>query len=76
MELFPNPFDDQLTIISSNQGIIAVELFDITGKQQFYKEYNSPQERVELTTDLPSGLYLVKATVSHGVLLTRVVVKM
>jgi uncharacterized repeat protein (TIGR02059 family) len=76
MELFPNPFDDQLTIISSNQKIIAVELFDITGKQQFYKEYNSPQERVKLTIDLPSGLYLVKATVSHGVLLTRVVVKL
>ncbi|MEX1003518.1 MAG: T9SS type A sorting domain-containing protein [Crocinitomicaceae bacterium] len=69
-QLFPNPAQDFVTLSSSHQ-LESVELFDISGKL-LYTEKMSPayQHQLQLS-NLPNGMYVVKAKTDSGQQLFR-----
>ncbi|MFC2086315.1 T9SS type A sorting domain-containing protein [Bacteroidota bacterium] len=70
IELFPNPTDNLLNINVVDQNIkdIDAEIYDLTGRMIFMKNYKSNSFEIN-TTDLTSGTYLIKLKDSDGNLL-------
>jgi len=60
VQLFPNPFSDQINIQlkSNHHSIQAVALYDLSGKIVFEKKINSSQQEIVLQTEeLVNGFY-------------------
>lgn len=57
--LAPNPFGDQLSVVSPNgEAISRVRLFDCSGK--LLKSVSTPENGVVATGELPAGLYFIE----------------
>tara|TARA_B100000674_G_scaffold44090_1_gene30494 strand:- start:10158 stop:11252 length:1095 start_codon:yes stop_codon:yes gene_type:complete len=62
--LYPNPTEGEINI-TSDEEISSVKIFDITGK--VVERYNfTHKNTVNINTDLPAGIYLVKITNASG----------
>lgn len=63
---YPNPLDGDLTIeidVDRRVGDVFVELFDVSGKQVYYKKIQSATDALNFTiptTQLPAGMYVVR----------------
>jgi Secretion system C-terminal sorting domain len=63
---YPNPFSTDISIemdINKNAGEIFVEIFDMVGKQIYFKKIAAETERMTIpipTTDLPDGTYVIR----------------
>jgi len=65
MAVYPNPFSNQLTIVSPNNDLVIIDLMDITGNVIFSKEVVT-NEKFELNTHLSQGIYFVKVSTKNG----------
>lgn len=63
---YPNPFSTDISIemdINKNAGEVFVEIFDMVGKQIYFKKIAAETERMTIpipTTDLPDGSYVIR----------------
>lgn len=65
--IYPNPAHNQFNIQSlSNDAIASVEVFDITGKVVYKKQFGGVQNHVVINLSQPRGLYMVKITDESG----------
>ena len=59
VRLFPNPFEDYITVESGNTTLALIEIFTINGKLLLQSSRSANQ--VKINTDLlPPGMYLIK----------------
>jgi hypothetical protein len=65
LNIFPNPATAHWMISSENTDIIAVEVFDLQGRQVLYMEPNSRNVTIDATT-LASGVYISKVSTKEG----------
>jgi hypothetical protein len=74
--LYPNPVSNQLNLqlISPNQSISSVYIFDIQGKEIINKQLNSKQLQLDVSS-LSSGVYLIKGQTNTGLSFSRKFVK-
>lgn len=73
--VFPNPFSDELRMVSDNKPIKEVILFDMSGKQiKRYENLNTKEYKLN-ASHLPSGNYLVSVRTEDGVETYKVVKK-
>jgi len=58
---YPNPCDNQLTIVQSNNQVdkVSMNIFDVTGRVVMNDVYWSAKHTID-TTNLPSGFYTVQ----------------
>lgn len=63
--VYPNPIDNQQFTITSNQLIVTIELYSITG-QLVQSALVNNQVKTMTTNDLPTGTYLVKVQYRNG----------
>ena len=66
----PNPTDDVLHVTVTDGEIARVEMFDMFGRNISVKTHGcaslpSPQTTVN-TSDIPSGLYILRVTLTDG----------
>jgi trimeric autotransporter adhesin len=63
---YPNPFDSDISVemeISKNAGDVFVEIFDMIGKQVYYKKFAAETERMNVpvpTANLTAGTYIIR----------------
>ena len=57
--LYPNPFQEELTISSKEQSITQVQLYDITGRLIQDQKVNNQNNYKLKTEKLPVGTYLI-----------------
>jgi hypothetical protein len=76
VKLYPNPVSNQLNLqlISPNQSISSVYIFDIQGKEVINKQLNSNQLQLDVNS-LSSGVYLIKGQTNTGLSFSRKFVK-
>ena len=78
--IYPNPTDNMLNIEISNTGKqgLEIEIFSVTGKAIYRKEYRSINahfiEQIDLS-GYSKGIYLVKVRQPHAVYIGKVVVR-
>ena len=72
--LYPNPVDDHLTVESNGVDITSIEVTGLTGNRILYKQYQSPQQSVRLSLDLPPGIYLLKTGSSNNLSCSKIIV--
>ena len=69
LTIFPNPSKGNFTIQIPKESIAGkwtVILYDITGKQQYYKEYGGGPEFFSINEKFPNGMYFVKINYRKG----------
>ncbi len=72
----PNPTDDVLYVTVTDGEITRVEMFDMFGRDMAVRANNhSPQQTLVNTSALPSGVYLLRVTLTDGTVRTAKVVK-
>jgi Secretion system C-terminal sorting domain len=65
-KVYPNPFASDISVemdINKNVGDVFVEVFDLVGKQIYYKKIAAETERMTIpvpTANLPDGTYLIR----------------
>jgi uncharacterized delta-60 repeat protein len=70
--VFPNPFDDKLTVVIGQlTGKVTVSVYDLVGQQYYEKDYHVISEQTQLEIDLTDtkfkpGLYLLKLQSAQG----------
>ncbi|MBC7126378.1 MAG: T9SS type A sorting domain-containing protein, partial [Bacteroidales bacterium] len=73
LEAYPNPFTSKL-ILESKRGISQVSVMNISGQVVLAKQANGELKLVLETSNLKTGLYIIKVTgIDGSVLHTRVV---
>jgi hypothetical protein len=64
--IFPNPAKDILFIISENEPISQVEIFDIFGRKVYNKQFYDHNQCEVVMSNLQKGIYIVKITTNKG----------
>lgn len=78
---YPNPFQDMIntTVVSSENGVVSLQLTDIAGRTIFQKRYNTQKGNNVLTIDglqdAVAGTYFLNTTVNGKKVNTQIVVK-
>ncbi len=62
INVYPNPVDDILTVFSSNNTILLIEIFDVSGK----KNYSQTYKDVINMSSFSTGLYVLKVYDING----------
>lgn len=70
---YPNPVKDILNIVDTKE-ISSVAVFDLSGRQIFSQNVNNKQTQINVS-NLPTGIYIVKATVNGEVKTFKIVKK-
>jgi hypothetical protein len=68
IQVFPNPVDEELTILGLNPGLYEVFVFDIGGRLVYQDRQNSSSGMVSLRFSEPvqSGIYTVRCRDAEG----------
>lgn len=77
MEVYPNPFSNDLNISFKNENITInrIELTDVSGKVVFEKDFdhsNSNGLRINVSTSITPGFYLLKVTTDKSIITQKV----
>jgi hypothetical protein len=77
LNIYPNPFQNEITIVSSENNIRSIQLFDLTGKSVsiLINEINTSERRIAFASVLESGVYFIHLTNAKGVLVVRKIIK-
>lgn len=70
-EVFPNPFKDNVQIVSNNQ-MTELSIYDVVGKRIWQKTTNAKSETIDLAA-LNAGVYLLKIKTTSGELTHKLV---
>ena len=73
IQIYPNPFDDELTIQTSGNREYSVELTTVTGRTVYQSKMEGNSHRINLS-ELSSGIYLVQMK-SDNIVSVRKVIK-
>lgn len=73
IQIYPNPFTDELTIQTSGNREYSVELTTITGRTVYQSKMEGNSHRINLS-ELNSGIYLVQMK-SDNIVTVRKVIK-
>jgi hypothetical protein len=66
ISLYPNPATDNVTLSAATGIIRSYEMFDITGKA-VRRQFNNNEKSIQVaTSDLSSGVYLIRFETSEG----------
>jgi hypothetical protein len=66
VRLYPNPATDNVTLSAATGIIRSYEMFDITGKA-VRRQFNNNEKSIQVaTSDLSSGVYLIRFETSEG----------
>ncbi len=76
ISLYPNPAHDQITIAFDQRLSVKIDLIDLHGMVVRSFQTNNDFTLEIDTSDLPSGMYLIKSTNSNGHSQQRRVVKL
>jgi hypothetical protein len=74
VDVYPNPANDQFTVISSAAAIRNFELFDINGRLVRASSVNSDRLVIE-RQDLDAGVYFVQLQYAEGSVTRRVILE-
>lgn len=72
-KLFPNPFKEQVTVISEND-ITGLSVYDISGRVVYTEETSAKNKIILTTRDWNKGLYFISVKTKEGIV-TRKIVK-
>jgi rRNA maturation protein Nop10 len=72
LQVYPNPFRDELNLIWSDMKVFSLKLYDLNGKLILEAEPEDGFEYQLQVTDLPSGVYLLTVQTSAGPMSYRV----
>lgn len=72
IEIFPNPIKQSFTINTNSNLIESIEIIDVLGKVIYSQEVNSTDEILIYRNEIPSGLYILKATATEGSFTSKV----
>lgn len=70
VDVFPNPFNTELNIITNISGSYQLQLLDVLGRSLYNETLHSNRLTMEMPTSLPKGLYLVRL-VQNGVVVSE-----
>lgn len=74
VNVYPNPSDGLITI-ESNEEILAIHMFDFTGRKVLVASGNRQMKSTINASTLPSGVYLVQVQTASGVSLKKLVLR-
>lgn len=60
IEIFPNPFKNELIISNTNSKSRLIEIFDLTGRKVFEKAISDSEVKMDLNSISEKGLYFLK----------------
>ena len=64
IKIFPNPFEETVTVDVSGYQIGGIGIYDLNGKLLLKESYNPPQQHCVLNlTDIPAGIYLIHSVI-------------
>ena len=72
IEVFPNPFFDCLTI-GGIEGLRTIELFNLSGQQIFFKEFNAIKFQSLDLSSFPGGIYLLKINTENSSSIQKII---
>lgn len=72
ISVFPNPFYDFFVIENFENQIFTIEIYNLSGKMVYYQNTRSEQLIKVLISDLPLGVYIVRAITNSEVLATKI----
>lgn len=73
LNIYPNPFENQISI-RSNELINSISLSDVNGKTIMMENLNNKSTSIQ-TTNLTSGIYLIRLNLESGKTITQKVIK-
>jgi len=71
--LYPNPAREKI-LVSTNESIEGLSLYNMQGMQMFYKAVKSQNVEI-LTNELPRGMYWVKASLKSGTMIKKLILE-
>jgi hypothetical protein len=75
ISIYPNPSSGLIRIESDETIIRSVEILDITGKQVLRKDFDTPQQSIELDLNISPGLYIIKVREEKFIYVTEILIK-
>jgi len=73
MEIYPNPFNDQLVLqAGSGNRILSVSLYNILGDQVYRADCRNNAELILRPGKIPKGLYILKVETTGGDYLKKI----
>ena len=64
IKIFPNPFEETVTVDVSGYEIGGIRIYDLNGKLLLKENYDSPQNHCVLNlSDIPAGIYLIHSVI-------------
>jgi len=74
--LYPNPAKDKCNVQCAKCNIKNIQIFDLTGETVYDADFSSgTDDSVEVSFDLPAGVYFVKITDEKGMSVQKMVVE-
>lgn len=71
IEIYPNPFNEKLTIRSSLLHVNSIKIYDLMGKLIFKQDINIKEVTIDLAA-LSNGMYLLEAEINTGIGLFKI----
>ena len=66
VSVHPIPFEDQLTVDASEDRLLSIELFNLSGQRLMVDRHQGPGRAVLNTAALPAGLYVIDVRTTKG----------
>lgn len=66
LNVFPNPFYEELNVISKKEDILELALYDVSGKLIRQEQMNRQKKITLKAPNLPSGVYLLIIVTTNG----------
>jgi regulatory protein YycH of two-component signal transduction system YycFG len=75
INIFPNPVNDYIKIISNEIKVDEVTIIDLTGKEVFHSRVNKNNIELQLSPNLPLGIYFLSLKLENQNIVTRKLVR-
>lgn len=75
MQIFPNPFIDEITINSNNEIPTEIKIYDFSGKLVSEQRHFTSDSNIIKTNSLATGIYLMKIAFANKIITRKIVKK-
>jgi hypothetical protein len=66
LKIYPNPAIDILTVEISNEKISQVDIFDVSGRKIYDRQFNNNNKSKIPVNNISNGLYFIKIQTEYG----------